>query len=60
MRTTTLGRTAEEDFDSPAADPLSVATAVSPAARAARTIQRVEAAIAGSVPRRREIFVKGK
>jgi hypothetical protein len=31
---------------------------VSPAARAARTIQRVEAAIAGSVPPGREVFVK--
>ena len=58
MRTTTLGRTADEDFDFPSAEPPSAATAVSPAARAARTIQRVEAAIAGSVPPRREVFVK--
>ena len=58
MRTRTFGRTADEDFDSPSAEPLSAATAASPAARAARTIQRVEAAIAGSVPPWREVFVK--
>jgi hypothetical protein len=58
MRTRTFGRTAEEDFDCPSAEPLSAATLTSPAARAARTIQRVEAAIAGSVPPGREVFVK--
>jgi hypothetical protein len=46
ISTTTFGRTAEVELDFPSAEPPSAATEMSPAARAARTIQRVEAAIA--------------
>src|SRR5689334_3641954 len=48
-RTTTFGRTTAS-LDFPSAEPPSAAAAPSPAARAARTIQRVEAAIAGESP----------
>ena len=60
MRTTTFGRTAEEDFDLPdEADAVERAHGGDPATRAARTIQRVEAAMPGSLPSEREDFVKG-
>jgi hypothetical protein len=50
---------AEAAFDFPSAEPPSAATTLSPAARAARTIHRVEAAIAGIIPRSDEFFVNG-
>ena len=56
ISTTTFGRmTGEALWASLEASP---ATAAIPAARAAKTIHRIEAAIAESLPRRREVFVR--
>src|SRR3954447_16380204 len=56
-KTMTLGRTAAFDLPDEAV-PLSAPTAAIPAARAAKTIQRAEAAMTESLPRKREGCVR--
>ncbi len=58
MKTMTLGRVVACDLPDEAA-PFSAPTDAIPAARAARTIHRAEAAMSGSLPGKREVFVRG-